>query len=360
MIDLRDALAARHAFPVGRGSTAIHLALQLVASRAGGGEILVPSIGCASIAQLVYYAGFTPKWIDLNLADYTVDVAALEAAVTPRTRAILAVHLFGHACDMDAVMRIAARHDLVVIEDAAQSLGGVFHGRPLGTIGHLGVFSFGGDKIVNASAGGALVTNDDALAAEIAPLVAALPPFARDGAFALRSLSHRNLYHGVVDLLRADNDLRLEHVFQTAMPSYRSLYCEQFPEGNGAASKLSAALRTLPANLQRRIANAELYHELLAPLPLDRCDAWRASGTLWRYTFLARTPQQAQRITAALRTNKIHASNHYWSLADLFEGRKDLPNTRHFCPRVVNLWVDEAADERTIRRSAEVIEEALS
>ena len=94
---------------------------------------------------------------------------------------------------------------------------------------------------------------------------------------------------------------------------------------------------------------------MLQDLPLDLCDQWRSTGTLWRYTFLARTPRQAQRITGALRRNRIHASNHYWSLADVFEGVKDLPNTRTFCTRVVNLWVDDQVDGDYIRRSAEVI-----
>jgi dTDP-4-amino-4,6-dideoxygalactose transaminase len=331
----------------------------VIEARAGRGEILVPSIGCAAIAQIIYCTGFTPRWVDVNLRDYTLEAAALERAITPQTRGILPVHLFGHACDMDRVMDVARRHKLLVIEDAAQSLGGTWKGRPLGSVGDLGVFSFGGDKIVNAGGGGALVTNDDDLAAQITPLLGQLPTYNRTPDFALRSLSHRNLYHAVVDLLRADNDLRLEQVFRTAMPYYRQLYREQFPHDDAIGASLASALASLQPMLARRIARAERYHELLSSLPLDTSEAWRTSRTLWRYTFLAHKPAEAQLITRSLRANKIHASNHYWSLADLFDGEKALPNTRYFCPRVVNLWVDEVADETYIRKSCSVIAEAL-
>lgn len=357
---MREQFGSRHAFVVGRGSTAIALALSAIRQRSGeGGEVLVPSIGCAAIAQLVYYAGFTPRWVDLNLDDYTMDPAALEAAITPRSRAIIAVHLFGHACDMDAIMAIAARHGLPVIEDAAQSLGGSFKGRALGSIGDFGVFSFAGEKIINAGAGGAITTNSDDWAALVSESVKALPPYHRSPGFSLRSLSHRNLYHGVVDLLRADSSLSLEQVFRTAMPHYRDLYEEQFPDDAAIAEKLESQLGTLPAMVAKRIERAGCYDELLARLPVRRSSNWRSSRTLWRYTFLLENPETALRVTAALRKNKIHASNHYWSLADIFDGDKSLPNTAYFCPRVLNLWVDDVANEAYIRRSVEIIEAAL-
>jgi dTDP-4-amino-4,6-dideoxygalactose transaminase len=111
--------------------------------------------------------------------------------------------------------------------------------------------------------------------------------------------------------------------------------------------------------LEKRIARAERYHELLAHLPVHRSDNWRSSRTLWRYTLLLETPADALQVTAQLRGNKIHASNHYWSLADLFSGDKSLPNTRYFCPRVLNLWVDDVADDAYIARSCDIVESTL-
>lgn len=338
-----------HNLMVGRASTAIHLALELIGD---DGEVLVPAIGCANIAQIVLYAGFTPRWVDVNLDAYTIDVDTLEAAITPRTRAILAVHVFGHACDMDRIMDIASRHGLVVIEDAAQSLGGTYKGRPLGSIGHFGVFSFAGSKIIDAGAGGALALHDEALAGEARKLREALPRFERR---TLEAVSHRNLYHAAVDLLRADETRHVEGIIQASLEHYRHLYRSRYPEEY--ADRLHKRLDALPGIVAKRVAAGERYDERLAALPVERPRNWRTSGTLWRYTFLT---DDALRVTEHLRKHRIHASNHYWSLADLFAGVKSLPHARRFSPRVVNLWVDDVADEAYIARSCDLIAEALS
>jgi hypothetical protein len=83
--------------------------------------------------------------------------------------------------------------------------------------------------------------------------------------------------------------------------------------------------------------------------------SWRESGVLWRYSFLIKDPQKLLMITDKLRKNKIHASNHYWSMADLLYGEKDHPCTAYVCPRILNLWVDENATEDYIARSCDII-----
>jgi dTDP-4-amino-4,6-dideoxygalactose transaminase len=348
----------RHCVLTGHGSTAIALALDMVGRERGKGEVLVPSVGCASIAQIIHYAGFTPRFVDINLDDYTVDVTALAAAVTPAARAIMPVHLFGHASDMNAIMALAQRNGLAVIEDAAQSLGGEHDGRMLGSIGDFGIFSFGGTKIVSAGGGGALLFDDHRYDAAVRSALDALPPYDYSLRAGLKSLSHRNLYHGAVDLLRADGGVRLESIFRTAMPEYRELYFHRFPE-NGAAGTLASALDDLDANLAARLERAEKYHQRLSRLPVQLSEKWASSRAVWRYTFMLRTPEETIRVTGQLRRNGIHASNHYWSLADLFDGEKNLPNTAVFCPRVLNLWVDDVATDAFIERTCHLIAESL-
>lgn len=350
---------SRHVVLTGHGSTAIYLALKAVEAEAGPGEVLVPSIGCASIAQIIEYAGFTPHFIDVNLDDYTLDCGALEHAVTPAARAIMPVHLFGHATDMDRVLGIARQHGLRVIEDAAQSVGGEYGGAKLGAIGDFGILSFGGTKIVSAGGGGALLFREDRHLPLIERELAALPPFDASLRMSLKALSHRNLYHGVVDLLRVENGAKLDGVFRAASSEYRELYFHRFPENGGVAERLEAALTRLPETLGARLRRAEEYHEALADLPVRQSDNWRRSGSVWRYTLMLPTADDTLRVTASLRRHKIHASNHYWSLADLFGGDKGLPNTNIFCPRVLNLWVNDAAGAEYIRKSHDVIAGAL-
>jgi dTDP-4-amino-4,6-dideoxygalactose transaminase len=340
----------------GHGSTAIYLALKAIEAERGTGEVLTSSIGCASIAQIIEYAGFTPRFVDINLDDYTLDCDALARAVTPAARAIMPVHLFGHAADMDRVMAVAAKHELPVIEDAAQSIGGEHGGAKLGTIGDFGILSFGGTKIVSAGGGGALLFRDGRHRAAVERELAALPPFDDSLRISLKALSHRNLYHGVVDLLRVEHEAKLDGVFRAASGEYRELFFHRFPQDGG---RLEAALAALPAELAARRERAEAYHEALAALPVRQSENWRRSGSVWRYTLLLRGAEETLRVTANLRRNRIHASNHYWSLADLFGGGESLPNTDVFCPRVLNLWVDGAADAAYIRKTAEVIADSL-
>ena len=361
--DLERSIAAkfgrRHCVLTGHGSTAIYLALDRIREEAGTGEVLVPSIGCASIAQIIHYAGFVPRFVDINLDDYTLDIRALTAAMTPAARAILPVHLFGNACDMKAIMALAQRHSLSVIEDAAQSLGGSYDGRKLGSIGDFGVFSFGGTKIISAGGGGALLFDDDRHSSAVRRAVEALPAFDVSLRMGIKALSHRNLYHGAVDLLRIEGSARLQAVFGAAISEYRELYFHQFPAG-GVAARLQTALDNLDDELEARRARAAAYHERLSRLPVRLSESWTSSRSVWRYTFMLESAEQALRVTDRLRRNGIHASNHYWSLADLFGGESDLPNTAVFCPRVLNLWVDEFATEDVIERSCRIIGDCVT
>lgn len=156
-----------HAMGVNNGTSALHLALLAAGVGPGDEVITVPHTFVASAAS-IYYAGAKIVLCDIDPVTYTMDPAALEAAITPRTKAIIPVHLYGQMADMDPIMKIAEKHGLVVLEDAAQAHGAEYNGRRAGSIGHLAGFSFyPGKNLGAAGEGGAVVTGNDEYARRV-------------------------------------------------------------------------------------------------------------------------------------------------------------------------------------------------
>src|SRR6202046_2351703 len=149
------------------GTSALHLAL-LAAGVGPGDEVMtVPFTFVASVAAIVY-TGARPVLIDIDPRSFTMDPAAIEAAITPRSKAILPVHLYGQSADMDPIMEVARRHGLVVIEDAAQAHGAKYKGRSVGGIGDMTCFSFYPSKNLGAyGEGGAVTTNNSEYANKV-------------------------------------------------------------------------------------------------------------------------------------------------------------------------------------------------
>ncbi|HEY8818383.1 MAG TPA: dTDP-4-amino-4,6-dideoxygalactose transaminase [Candidatus Limnocylindrales bacterium] len=138
-------------------------ALEMAAILSGvgvGDEVIMPSFTFVSTANAFVLRGATPVFVDVRPDTLNIDATRIEAAITPRTKAIVPVHYAGVGCDMDEIMEIAARHDLVVIEDAAQGLLADYKGRPLGSIGHMAALSFHETKNIISGEGGALLIND--------------------------------------------------------------------------------------------------------------------------------------------------------------------------------------------------------
>ncbi len=138
-------------------------ALEMAAILSGvgpGDEVIMPSFTFVSTANAFVLRGAIPVFVDIEPDTLNIDATKIEAAITPRTKAIVPVHYAGVGCDMDAIMDIAARHDLVVIEDAAQGLLADYRGRPLGGIGHMAALSFHETKNIISGEGGALLVND--------------------------------------------------------------------------------------------------------------------------------------------------------------------------------------------------------
>ena len=160
--EFENLFAARHQLQHALATTsctaALHLstlALQLKP----GDEVVVPAFTWVTSAHSAEYVGAKAVFSDVDLATFNLDPAALEAAITPRTRAIVVVHLFGKAAPMDGIMALARRHNLAVIEDAACAVGTTYKGQPIGAIGDLGCFSFHPSKVITTGEGGMVTTN---------------------------------------------------------------------------------------------------------------------------------------------------------------------------------------------------------
>ena len=158
---------AGHGVATSNGTTALHLAL-VTLGLGPGDEVLVPDLTFVATANAVRYTGATPVLVDADPVTWTMHPADARRKVTARTRAIIPVHLYGHPVDLDPLSELARAHGLRVVEDAAEAHGARYQGRRVGALGHIGVFSFYGNKIITTGEGGMVVTNDPALAARAA------------------------------------------------------------------------------------------------------------------------------------------------------------------------------------------------
>jgi perosamine synthetase len=244
-----EVAGTRHAVATNNGTTALHLAL--VALGVGpGDEVIVPSLTYVASANAVRYCGAEPVLADVDPRTMAVDPADVEKRITPRTVAIIPVHLYGHPANMTALRAIADRHGLALVEDAAEAHASTWEGRPVGSMGTAGVFSFFGNKIVTTGEGGAVTTDDDALAAR------------------LRLLRGQGM------------DPNRRYWFPVVGFNYRMT--------NIAAAIGCAQLEQLPQFLARRHEIAERYDSLLAGVPgLET--PWtspQATRVNWLYTVL--------------------------------------------------------------------------
>ena len=151
----------RYALAVSNGTTGLHLALAALNLKQGD-EVIVPDLTFVATANAVAYTGATPVLADIDPDTLCLDPAAVRTLITPRTRAIMPVHLYGHPADMDALTEIANAHGIAVIEDAAEAHGAEYRGRRVGGLGKCGVFSFYGNKVITTGEGGMITTDDEA------------------------------------------------------------------------------------------------------------------------------------------------------------------------------------------------------
>lgn len=293
----------------------------LLAELKEGDEVIMPSYTFVSTANAFVMRGAIPVFVDIRPDTLNIDETKIEAAITPRTRMIVPVHYAGVACEMDAIMDIARRHDLVVVEDAAQGIMSTYKGRPLGSIGHMGCYSFHETKNIIAGEGGALLVND--------PLYAERAEIIRE-----KGTNRSQFFRGQVD----------KYTWVDIGSSYLP--------GEVIAAFLWAQVEDAEAITARRLALWDQYHSLLAPL--------EERGVLRRplvpegckhnahmYYILLESLEQRSRVIANLKQQGISSVFHYVPLHSAPGGLRfsrtpaPMPHTDGLSERLLRLplWV---------------------
>jgi dTDP-4-amino-4,6-dideoxygalactose transaminase len=325
---------AQAAFLTHSCTAALEMAAILIGT-APGDEIIMPSFTFASTANAFVLRGGVPVFVDIRPDTLNIDETRIEAAITPRTRAICVVHYAGVGCEMDTVMAIAARHGLLVIEDAAQGVMASYKGRPLGSIGHLAAVSFHETKNIISGEGGALLIND------------------------VR-------YIGRAEIVREKGTNRSQY-FRGEIDKYTWVDIgSSFLPGEIIAAFLWAQMEEADVITRRRLELWGHYHQALAEL--------EAAGRLRRpvvprecvhnahmYYLLLPGPEQRAGFIARLKARGIHCVFHYVPLHSSPMGRKvgrpagELANTTGASERLVRLPLWLGLEDQLAYVTAEVI-----
>lgn len=236
-----------HGITTTNGTTALHLALATIGVGKGD-EVIIPAFTMAACAVSVLYTGATPVLVDSEPDTWCMDINQLEAKITPRTKVIMPVHMYGHPCDMQPILDIASKRGITIVEDAAEAHSAEYRGRRVGGIGQMGCFSFYANKIITTGEGGMVITSDVRLA---------------EKAKALKDLAHspqRRFLHTMVGF-----NYRMTNV-QAAIGLAQLEYIDKLSE--------------------KRRRNAKRYNSLLTKIPGIRLPVERpwARNVYWMYS----------------------------------------------------------------------------
>ncbi len=295
-----------------------------------GDEIIMPSYTFVSTANAFVLRGGVPVFVDIRPDTLNIDETKIEEAITPRTKAIVPVHYAGVSCEMDAIMGIAQRHELLVIEDAAQGIMSTYKGKPLGSIGHLGAYSFHETKNIISGEGGALLVND-ARFAERAEII-------RE-----KGTNRGQFFRGQVD----------KYTWVDIGSSYLP--------GEVTAAFLWAQMEDADQITRKRLAIWSFYHQALAPL--EKAEKLRrpivpaeCEQNAHMYYIVLRNLETRTQVIAQLRAAGVYAVFHYVPLHDAPYGKKhgrvhdDLPITRMASDGLLRLplWLGVEAHQQKV------------
>ena len=320
--DFAKFCGAEHCVAFNSGTSALHVALLLLGVGAGD-EVITTPFTFVATSWAISYAGANPVFVDIDDATFNLDPKLLEKAITPRTKAILPVHLYGHPFDLDPILAICKKHKLPLVEDACQSHGAKYKGRVIGTFGAISCYSFYPGKNLGACGeGGALVTNNAAFAARAKAL--------REHGSTVR------YYHDEIGY-----NYRMEG-FQGAVLGVKLPHLQEWTDA------------------RRRVAHR--YHEVLAgtPLQLPREAAWGESA--W-HLYVVRHPRRDE-LKAHLEANGVGCAVHYpiplhlqKAYANLSHKPGDFPVAEKAARECLSLPIYPELTEAQIQRVAAVIKE---
>lgn len=323
---IAEYVGARHAVAVSSGTAALHLIVKAMGIGPGD-EVLVPSFTFVSSANAILYEGASPVFVDIEPDTYNLDPKDLELKITPRTKAIMVVDVFGHPAEWDEILRIAEKYNLKVIDDSCEALGAEYKGRKIGQFGGAAAFAFYPNKQITTGEGGMIVTDD--------------PETAR----VCRSLSNQG---------RGEMGAWLEH--ERLGYNYR-------------ITEMSAALgisqiRRIDEILAKRERVAEMYTDRLSPLELMRPPVVRSNvrKSWFVYTITLSDGLNRDQVMQAMMKegvptrgyfSPIHLQSYIREGLGTSEGK--LPVTESIAPRIVALPFHGNLSEAEVKRVVEVL-----
>jgi len=313
-----------HAIGVGSGTEALHIALRAM-DIGHGDEVITTAHTAVATASAIDLASAKPIFVDIEQDYFTIDPQLIEKAITPRTKAIIPVHIYGQSCDMDAIMDIAIKNNLKVIEDCAQAHGAEYKGKRVGSMGDVGCFSFYPTKNLGAIGdGGAIVTNNDQLGKKIKLI--------REYGWEERYISSKEGWNSRLDELQAailrvklknldkDNNLRQQH-----------------------AKKYNELLKDLPIELPKKRENCtHVYH--LFVIKVDKRDRLKE--------YLGKNGVN----TTIQYPVPVHQQKYFQSLCR----EKTLPITEHVAKNILSLPMYPELEENEIHKVSDVLKDYFS
>ncbi len=303
-------LGAEHAFAFGSGRTG--LSAILTALEIGqGDEVILPGITCVVVPNAIQYTGAVPIFVDIDSGTYNIDYKEIESRITDRTKAIIVQHTFGLPADLDPIVKLAGKHDLLVIEDCAHALGAEYKGQKVGLFGDASFFSMEQSKVISTGMGGVAVTNDASVAEKIQAFQQeCAPPAAPDVGKLLRQLVLLDLLFRPVNFTWGTIAHRLldkRHAFVAPL-AQEEYVCEKPPHYEKSLTNAQAKvglnqLRNLETNLRHRREMAGRYRRGLAEMGFAETRlADNVRPVYLRYAFVV---SDKPRAVAAARKHQI-------------------------------------------------------
>lgn len=278
-----------YATAVNTGTAALHLALVALEIKEGD-EVIVPSFTFIATAEAIKYCGATPVFVDCNLDDWCIDVNLIEKAITPKTKAIIPVHIFGNSCEMDKIQEIAKKHNLTIVEDAAEAAGSEYNGKKCGSFSEIACFSFFGNKLITSAEGGMCLTDNPAIHEKI---------------FLLKS--HGKEKTGVLN----------------SLPDYpKKQYLHKYLGYNYRMTNLHAAvglgqLENIEKTLTKKREIADLYKEVFQKHGLDKHFQWQkenGKGNCWMIGILCQDGKIQDGLTRHLNSQNIETRSFFYPM----------------------------------------------
>lgn len=306
-----DYIGAKYAISVNNGTTALHLALLMLGVRQGD-EVIVPSLTYIASVNAITYVGAKPVFVDSDKETWQLNPNEVESRITKNTKAIMAVHLYGHPCEMDKIMSIAKKYNLYVVEDCAEAIGSEYKRKRVGSFGVVSCFSFFGNKTITTGEGGMVLTDNEEL-------------YKKGQHFKNQGLADGyNYWHDIIGY--------------------------NFRMTNICAAIGVAQMERIDEFLCKKRRVAELYKENLAGLPiLFHKECKDVFHSYWMFSVISRSESEREKLSAYLNEKGIETRPTFYPahLMPMYQESSSYPNAEYIGLRGINLpsWPGLSVDD---------------